>query len=259
MPQIEVGDSKFYYEEVGQGTPLVLLHGLGSSVEDWEYQIPEFSRHYRVIAMDLRGFHRTPRGTGALTIERFAADVWSLLKRLGVDRFHVVGHSMGGAIALQLALNHPSAIIKMVIANSVPSFRPQTLKQHFEVWYRKIVMRILGPVRLAQIGAERMYPGERHEALREKSAMRGARNGRNYLESLSALTRWSILNRLGDLRMPILVIAAEFDYFTREDMLQFAHALPKGRFNLFTGTHHGLPLEAPEVFNPAVLKFLESR
>ena len=60
-------------------------------------------------------------------------------------------------------------------------------------------------------------------------------------------------------RVPVLVIAAEHDYFSREDMLQFAHALPKGRFHLFAGTHHGLPLEAPERFNPVVLKFLEGR
>ena len=259
MSQAEVDGIELYYEEAGTGTPLVLLHGLGSSIEDWEYQIPEFSRHYRVIAMDLRGFHRSPHGSGALSIQRFASDVWSLLRQLGVDRFNLVGHSMGGAIALQLAINHPGAVIKMVITNSVPSFQPQTLKQHFEVWYRQILMRLLGPVRLATIGALRMYPGDHQQALREKSIQRGSRNGPSYLESLKALTRWSVLNRLQELHMPVLVLAAERDYFTREDMLQFAHALPKGRFHLFPGTHHGLPLEAPELFNPAVLKFLQSR
>lgn len=259
MPHAEVDGIQLYYEEAGSGTPLVLLHGLGASIEDWEYQIPEFSRLYRVIAMDLRGFYRSPRGTGPLSIARFATDVWDLLRQLRVDRFHLIGHSMGGAIALQLAINHPGAVMKMVIANSVPSFQPQTIKQHFEVLYRRIMMRLLGPVRLAQVGAQRMYPGEHQQLLREKSIERGSRNGASYLESLNALTHWSVLNRLPELRMPVLVIAAEFDYFSREDMLQFAHALPKGRFHLFPGTHHGLPLEAPDRFNPAVLKFLEGR
>ncbi len=259
MPYAEVDGIQLYYEEAGSGTPLVLLHGLGSSVEDWEHQIPEFSKHYRVIAMDLRGFYRSLHGAGALSIMRFAADVWTLLRKLGVDRFHLIGHSMGGAVAMQLAINHPGTVIRMVIANSVPSFQPQTFKQHFEVWYRQIMMRLLGPVRLAKIGALRMYPGEHQAALREKSILRGSRNGPSYLESLKALTRWSVINRLQELRMPVLVLAAEHDYFTREDMVQFAHALPKGRFHLFPGTHHGLPLEAPQLFNPAVLKFLESR
>ncbi len=259
MPQAGVDGINMYYEESGNGPALVLLHGLGSSAEDWEYQIPEFAKDYRVIAMDLRGFHRTPRGSGALSINRFATDVWSLLRQLGVERFYLVGHSMGGAIALQLALNHPTAVTRMVIANSVPSFQPQTFKQHFEVWYRQIMMRLMGPARLAKVGAQRMYPGDDQQALREKSIARGARNGPSYLESLKVLTCWSVLDRLRELKMPVLVLAAEHDYFSREDMLQFAHALPKGRFHLFPGTHHGLPLEAPELFNAAVLKFLESR
>lgn len=257
--QLAVGGEVFRYQEAGEGPPLVLLHGLGSSAEDWEYQLPEFSQQYRVIALNLRGFGGSARGSGRLSIPRFAEDVWAQLQLLGISHFHLIGHSMGGAVALQLALDHPQAVAKMVIANSVPSFQPQTFKQHAEVWYRQIVMRLLGPARLARIGAARMYPRADQAALREKSAARGARNGRSYLEALAALTRWSVLARLRELTMPVLVLAAEHDYFSREDMLQFAHALPKGRFHLFPGTHHGLPLEAPAVFNPLVLKFLASR
>jgi 3-oxoadipate enol-lactonase len=110
-----------------------------------------------------------------------------------------------------------------------------------------------------RISAQRMYPGEEQQVLREKSAMRGARNGPSYLQALRALTRWSVLPRLQELQMPVLVLAAEHDYFTREEMLQFAHALPKGRFHLFAGAHHGTPLEQPQAFNAVVLKFLDSR
>lgn len=260
MPQLEIAGTRFYYEEAGEGPALVLLHGLGASLDDWEYQIPEFSKHYRVIALDLRGFGRSERGEGKLSVPGFAADVWNLLEQLDVSRFFLIGHSMGGAVSLQLALDHPGAVTKLVIANSVPSFQPETIKQHFEVWYRQIVMRLLGPVRLARISAQRMYPAPDQQELREKSAARGAGNNvGTYLEALRALTRWNVIPRLHELSMPALVLAAEHDYFSREDMVEFSYGLHRARFHLFRGTHHGLPMEAAAKFNAVVLKFLQSK
>ncbi|MGH8457608.1 MAG: alpha/beta fold hydrolase, partial [Stenotrophobium sp.] len=201
MPFVETEAVRFYYEETGEGTPLVFLHGLGASIQDWECQLPVFSRSFRCITVDLRGYGRSGRGTGPLSVERFAADVWSVLGKLDAARYCLVGHSMGGAVALQLALDHPQALIKLVIANSVPTFKPENLRQHFEIWYRLIVMSLMGPVRLARIGAQRMFPDQDQVELREKNAARGARNsGKVYIESLRALTRWSVLDRLGELK-----------------------------------------------------------
>jgi pimeloyl-ACP methyl ester carboxylesterase len=257
MPFLQVDGTPFHYREAGDGPVLVMLHGLGASLEDWEFQIPFFSEDFRCIAIDLRGFGKSGRGKGGLSLQRFADDVWSVLSQLQVHRFFLIGHSMGGAVALQLTLDHPQAVGRLVICNSVPAFVPQTLKQHFEVWYRMLVMRLLGPFRMAQIGAMRMFPHPDQAALREKSIQRGSRgSSRNYVQALRALTRWSVISRLHELQMPVLVLAAEHDYFTREEMLQFAHALPRGRFHLFANTHHGLPLEAPEHFNRVVRKFL---
>lgn len=257
MPTASAGSIGMYYEETGAGPPLVLLHGLGGCVEDWEFQVPEFAKHFRVIVPELRGFGRTPRGTQAPSIPLFAADVWTLLERLGVSRFHLVGHSMGGAVAQQLALDHAGAVTRMVIANSVPMFKPRSLRQHVEVWYRLIVMRLLGPQRISQIGAARMYPLPVQEELRQRSIARGRFNTiEGYTGALRALVRWSALERLRELRMPVLVIASEHDYFTHEETVAFAHALPKGRYQNFPGMHHGLPTEAPGAFNQAVLKFL---
>lgn len=257
MRTSEVAGAGLYYEEQGQGIPLVLLHGLGESVEFWEYQIPVLSKKYRVIAIDLPGFGHSTRRGKAYSIVSMAHEIWRLLETLGINKFHLLGHSMGGAVAQQLTLEHKTAVIKLLLANTVPAFKPMTLKQHFEVWYRKLVMRLLGSVRLARIGAQRMFPGEHQALLRAKSEARGAYNsGKNYLDALSALTRWSVLHRLREFTMPVLVMAAEHDYFSREDMVQFAHGLPKGRFYLFAGAHHAMAMEMPDKFNAVVLKFL---
>ena len=261
MSSVNLGDIAMHYEEAGQGPPLLLLHGLGNCAEDWEAQLPEFAKSFHVIVPELRGFGRTPAGRAPPSIKRLADDIWQLLQELHIARAAVVGYSMGGAVAQQLALDHPGAVTRMVIANSMPSFRPRTLRERFEVWYRYLVMHLLGPRRLAEISTQRLYPGAQYEQLRQRVVERHSRYNTvsGYVRALRALTGWSVLERLGELKMPVLVLAAEHDYFPRDDSVRFAHALPHGRFHCFEGTHHGLPLEAPEVFNAAVLKFLFAR
>jgi 3-oxoadipate enol-lactonase len=260
MRMNEAAGAGLYYEEHGHGTALVLLHGLGESSEFWEYQIPVFAEKHRVIAIDLPGFGNSARHGKAYSIPAMAEAVWGTLVKIGLKHFHLLGHSMGGAVAQQLTLDHPSAVIKLVLANTVPAFKPMTPRQYFEVWYRKLVMRLLGPARMARIGALRMFPGENQQNLRAKSEARGLRNdGKNYLDALGALTRWSVLHRLHEFTLPVLVLAAEHDFFSREDMVQFAHGLPKARFHLFPGTHHAMAMEIPQKFNAVVLKFLDGK
>ncbi|NKF24431.1 alpha/beta fold hydrolase [Solimonas marina] len=259
MPSVRIDDVELHYTEVGAGTPLLLVHGLGGSYLDWEHQIPYFARHYRVIAPDLRGFGDSDTGRRLFSIERFARDVIGLADALGLRRFLLVGHSMGGAVAQQLTLDNPGRVRKLVVANSMPLFQPQTRRHYIEFAYRWVVMGLLGPARLARIGANRMYPGDEQAAAREASAARGMRTSRySYLAALAALGRWSVLERLGELRMPVLVVASENDYYTHEESVQFAHALPRGRLHTVKAAHHGLPAEKPAIFNDVVARFLRA-
>ncbi len=232
--------------------PLVLLHGIGASGEDWEYQIPVFAPLCRVIVPDLRGYGRSPKG-GAYTVEAFAADVWALLVRLDIERFNLVGHSMGGAVALRMAVDRPGCIDRLVLANTLPSFVTDTFGKAMLYWYRLVVMWLFGPAWLAETVQKRLFPKPR-----ARLNARSARRDREvYLRTLRALKGWSIVDRLPKLSMPTLVLAAENDYFPRGDAQAFAAALPNARLQIFDGTHHHLPLEVPERFNAAVLTFLE--
>jgi len=258
MPRLRVDDFDMVYEEAGSGPPLVFLHGLGGSHEDWEFQIPHFARRYRVLAPDLRGFGGSVPGGRRIGVARLAADVCALLDALGVTRCHLVGHSMGGAVALQFALSYPGRVRRLAIVNSVPSFQPRSARHYVEFLYRLVIMGLLGPARLAEIGALRMFPGAEQEALRAKHIERGRRNTRAvYLSALASLGRWSVIERLHELTMPVLVAAAQHDYFGHEETVKFAHALPRGRLHVFKGAHHGLPTEQPEAFNAVLQRFLE--
>ena len=258
MGVLRVEGARLWFQQAGAGAPLVLLHGLGASSADWEYQVPEFARGYQVVAPDFRGHGASDR-SGEYGVARFAADTWALLDHLKLRAPTLVGHSMGGAVAMQMALDRPGAVPRLVLANTLPSFLADTPAKRAMLWLRLIMMGLLGPRRMSEIMTRRLYPHPGQAKLRARVAKRNARNDRNaYLASIRALTRWSVRDRLRELAMPVLVLASEHDYFEGDEVDRFLAALPDGRLRRFAGARHGLPLEQPEVFNRAVLEFLEA-
>ena len=256
MGVLRLEGARLYYQQAGTGEPLVLLHGLGASSADWEYQVPELSRHFQVIVPDFRGHGASDRA-GDYSVQRFAADTWQLLDRLKIRAPTLVGHSMGGAVAMQMALDRPGAVRRLVLTNTLPSFLTDTPGKRAMLWLRLLLMGVLGPRRMSGIMTRRLYPHPHQAKLRAKVARRNARNDRNvYLATIRALTRWSVRDRLGELTLPVLVMASEHDYFEGDEVERFLAALPDGRLRRFRGARHGLPLERPAEFNDAVLEFL---
>lgn len=256
MPTAHIGGWRCHYLDQGSGPPLVLLHGLGSSARDWAFQLRVYSRTFRVIAPDLRGFGASER-KGPFRIEQFANDIWALLAQLGIDRFRLLGYSMGGAVALQMAVSQPWRLERLVIANSVPSFRPTHPSHWYMIGYRVFLMALLGPKILGKRTAAQLFPKPEHEQMRRINAVRSGRNSRwTYLRALWGLTRWSVVKELNRLDMPTMVIAADHDYFSREEIVSFAHVLPRGRLQIVPDSHHGLPQECAPEFNKLTLKFL---
>jgi pimeloyl-ACP methyl ester carboxylesterase len=121
MPSLKVNDVELYYESHGSGDPLVLIGGLGLSVSDLRLLITAFAAAgYRGIAADNRDAGRSAKPPGPYSIEQMAQDVAGLLTRLGVERAHVLGISMGGRIALALALGHPKLVDHLVLTSTGP-------------------------------------------------------------------------------------------------------------------------------------------
>ncbi|MGH8441961.1 MAG: alpha/beta fold hydrolase [Nevskiaceae bacterium] len=258
MGVLRVEGARLYYQVAGSGPPLVLLHGLGASGADWEYQVPALSKHFHVVVPDFRG-HGASARAGEFSVEQFAADTWQLLDRLRIQSPMLLGHSMGGAVAMQMALDRPGQVPRLVLTNTLPSFRTDTVTKRFMLWTRLMLMSLLGPRRVSEIMTRRTYPRADQAALRAKVAKRNARNDRNvYLATIRALTRWSVEDRVAQLAMPVLVMAAEHDYVRRTDVERFVSTLPNGWLRQFPGARHGLPLELPDEFNRAVLEFVGS-
>ena len=181
----------------------------------------------------------------------------ALLDALGIERCIIVAHSMGGTIAQELALMAPERVDRLVISNSLPSFRPNTLHRLREVLMRVAVVGAVGVGPLASVIAGRLFPHEHQAELRTKMTHRlGQISRQAYLRSLGALARWSALGRLDQIRCPVLLVAAEFDYFEAADVDQFEAGLPDVRRVTFADSRHASPVDSAEAFNRHLLDFL---
>jgi 3-oxoadipate enol-lactonase len=257
MPTFENAGVSLYYTVAGEGPPLVLLHGFGSSEIDWELQRPAFSRNFQVITPDLRGFGRSSRDQGPFSIEQFADDFRALLAHLKIDCFSLLGYSLGGAVAFEFAVNAPERVERLVLVNTWPSFRTTTWKKKRELMLRKAVVRFMGLKKMAGVLGKRLFPEEGQEQLRATFEERYAQNDKSvYLALLKAIPTWSVREKLGVLQMPILVVGAEFDYTPFSEKEAYTAELPNGNLVKILGSRHGTPFDRAEEFNALVLDFL---
>lgn len=249
---------RMHYRDQGQGDPLVLLHGLGSSGLDWEHQIPAFAEHYQVIAPDLRGSGDSDKPRGPYKVGQFADDVWQLLDTLGIPSARLVGLSMGGATAFEMAARQPDRVRALVVVNCPPDFSITSLRKLLEVAMRLVVVQCLGMQRMATMIGDRLFPDADQAELRETFVQRyGANRKREYLWSLRSLPGWSVTDRLGRIDCPALMVAAANDYTPVAEKQVAVDALPRGEMAVVDNSRHATPIDSPDRFNSLVLDFLQ--
>jgi pimeloyl-ACP methyl ester carboxylesterase len=124
MPLIQANGIDLYVEDTGSGDPLLLITGAGSNALGWGPLLPVFQERFRVIAFDNRGAGRSAAPPGPYTTRQMAADAAALLDHLGIARAHVIGHSLGGMIAQELALAYPERVDRLVLVASLAYPRP---------------------------------------------------------------------------------------------------------------------------------------
>jgi pimeloyl-ACP methyl ester carboxylesterase len=117
--KVKVGDVDLYFELYGEGPPLVLIAGTGISLAPWRvFQVPEFAKRYQVLIYDHRGLGRSDKPEVPYSTRLFAQDCVGLMDALGIERAHVMGHSMGGRVAQWVALDHPEKVRSLVLSGT---------------------------------------------------------------------------------------------------------------------------------------------
>jgi len=118
MPKVQTNGIEIYYELHGEGTPLVLISGLGYPAWEWHKMVPSLAEKFQVITFDNRGVGRSDKPAGPYTAQMLAADVAGLLDALGLEKAVIMGHSMGGFIAQAFALEYPGRVSKLILCST---------------------------------------------------------------------------------------------------------------------------------------------
>jgi len=227
--------ARFYYETYGRGTPLLLIHGNGESVESFKEQIGDFAKHHRVIAMDSRGQGKSELGTIPLTYEQMAEDTNALLDHLKLSQVEVLGWSDGGIIGLLLTIHHPEKVRMLAVMGA--NLQPDAAYP----W------AVDGIVRLRDRITSKLANSKDPQPLQLQLQLLDLLGNQPHIP----------LSDLANIQVPTLVMAADRDVIRDEHTLSMFHAIPKSQLAIFPGATHMIPEQDPTRFNETVLNFFD--
>lgn len=282
---VTVGSLKLHHTYGGKGSPVLFIHGLGSSgYIEWRFTLPEFVKSHRVFAPDLPGYGRSdkPR-TARYGIPYFGRVIDRYMESRGLREAVVVGTSMGGRIALELALHYPDRVGKLILVNSLGLGRPriqpyyplmmlprvgETLLHGMRHSLRLVPSPVLRRVAARFVGAagdlDKTMSDEYLDHMREMYAAEGYSAA--YLATVRSMSRpqaffrtLDVSSRLDKIKAPLLLVWGANDPLFPLEHATRAHAAVAGsRLAVITGAGHTPQAERPEEFNEHLARFLES-
>lgn len=260
--KVALADTTLHAVMAGSGRPLVFIVGLGGRAEFWQAQLDAFAPTRQVISFDHRGTGRSAASDGPQQAADLARDTLAMLDALGVDQADVVGHSMGGAIAQNLALLAPDRIGKLVL--SATWRRPTPL--FLELFrLRRAVLEQMGPEAYLRQGTFMAQPAwfleERFSDAQSYFADRVAAfpGVATELSRIDAVMSHDLGDRVGDIRAETLVVCARDDGITPMGMSQdLAGAVPGARLEILPEGGHFAPIVVADAYAKVLRSFLEA-
>ncbi len=253
------GASPLPYEWHGAGEPLVLVAGLGGKGTSWRPFLEQAARHYRVLCFDLPGSGRAPAAPEDATIKSFAAEALRLFAHLGLERFRLVGRSMGGMIAQEIALAAPWRVDRLVLVSTCGKSDPH-LAEVFRLWARMAELGVPAEIRHRSSMLWCLGAGALSDEASRRAYLVARREGDrpvDYAVQARACASHDALDRLDSLRVPTLVVGGGDDRLTPPALAeQLAKAIPGAELEIVPDAGHLSYLETPETFQRIVLEFL---
>lgn len=260
--EIKVNGISINYEITGEGDNLVLIHAVGDNLNAWYNQVPVFSKSYRVITYDMRGFGKSESPEGDYSVPTMYQDLYELMEALGVKEASFAGHSLGGRIALELAVQHPEMVKSLIFANSSPALTPpprdgknelaETLplmeKGDMEGLVESSLVTFLAP----DFKDKNPAAYEKYRSIKLQNKMHGVLR---VTQATLGGGRPAPVD-ITEVKCPVLLIVGKHD---REMFIEGAaniqEALPGSKMVILP-TGHAAAIELPDKFNEAVMDFL---
>ena len=264
MPRVEVNGVGINYEEHGSGPPVVMIGGLGADTYLWSKQVPQFKKRFRVVVFDNRGTGESDKPDEPYSIPMFAADTAGLMRTLGIERAHVVGASLGGLIAQELALTHPEMVDRLVLVctsfNGPKSVRP-SLWSLIPILFA--VRRTGNPEadirRSFAVFTSARWIAENPREVDEFVAWRVAHPQPPFAfkRQRQSIRGFTTEDRLGGITAPTLIVQGDSDRVVPvANARLLAERIPGSRVVILKDSGHACSFDQRERFNETVLEFL---
>lgn len=259
---IEKRDTIFHYLDFNpEGSPAVLLlHGLGADGSSWGYQIPALCEAgVRPIAPDLPGFGKTIPGEGRWTVVKAAADTARLIYGLVGGPMIVAGISLGGVVALQMALDFPQVVQELILINTFACLRPKRFDEASYLVGRFMVANLRGKEYQAETVARRLFPQPEQEELRREMVQRILQaDQRVYRQAMQSLALFNVRKRLPEIRMPTLIISGQNDSTVPlANQMELVKGISGAEHIIIPDAGHAVIADQAVRFNKVILDYLK--
>jgi pimeloyl-ACP methyl ester carboxylesterase len=258
MTEASVNGITLHTIDAGHGDPVLFLHGLGSCGDDWVLQTQVFAGRFRVIAPDLRGHGWSSKPAGPYSVVQLAADVAGLLDVLSIDRAHVVGLSLGGLVAQQMAIDLPHKVHSLTLTNTFARLLSGNLFDMARLVRRGLISLALPMERNAQHVADGLFPYPSQAELNRLTVQRLMGNDRAaYRASIAAIRRFDSRRNLARIATPTLVVTGDRDgTVPRARQRELAFGIDGARWEVVRDSGHATPVDQPDVYNALVMSFI---
>ena len=254
--RIAAGGITLNYEREGNGTPLVLTHGLGDTLHFWDNVAAALAAHHTVLRWDVRGFGLSDKPPGPYSPELLAADLAALLDALGIEDAHIAGLSMGGVIAQRVALDHPTRVRSLVLVSTSSEVGPRGMAN----WQRLADSIEHHGFGTGARDASRAFSPGFGAAHPDAVVAAGAQTANNdplaYAAAARAMSAYNWTADLARLRIPVLILQGLADQLTPPGgSVKMHRMLPASRLLMVPDTGHSVSIEQPDLFTATVLGF----